>query len=236
MDSQLLANAKRDIPLYFNDFKSFWDATTNHFQDADLIDCYTNTLIFKNWLIALNHINIRNLDSILIETHEDINSSFFLAYFGQYRSANMHLRSVIELALQLVYFYQHEVEFSQWKNAEYRIKHEELTNYLKKHPTLHNTTAINLIDDITKSWKTFSKYIHAEAPSYFQTSLQSSATKQISSADFGIWKSHFLKTGYRINKLLLLFFRDKINLFPTQSKEILLKNMKPNDLIELGFS
>lgn len=235
MDAQLLANAKRDIPLYFADFKSFWDSTTAHYSDQDLLKCYTNTLIFKNWQLSLNHIGVRNFDTILVEIHEDINSSFFLAYFGQYRSAHMHLRSVIELSLQLLYFYQHEVELSRWRNAEFRIKHDELTNYLKKHPNLSNTKTITLIDEITQSWKLYSKYIHAEAPNYFQTNLQSAQTNQISLADFGIWKSHFLKTGYQINKIFLVFFKDKINIFPSNSKNILLKNMNPLDLQEIGF-
>jgi hypothetical protein len=236
MNSQLLVNAKRDIPLYFKDFKSFWDATTLHYTDSDLINCYKTSLIFKNWLISLNHVKIKNLDSILKEVHEDINASFFHSYFGHYRSAHMHLRSVIELSLQLLYFFQHEIEFSQWKVAEFRIKHEELTSYLKKHPNLRSTSAITLIDEITKNWKLFSKYIHAEAPVFFQTSLQSSHTKQISRADFGRWKSNYLKTGYQVNKLFLLFFNDKINSFPTQTKELLLSNMRIKDVTELGFA
>lgn len=230
-----MANAKRDIPLYFKDFKDFWDASVHYFSDDDLLLCYSNTLIFKNWKIALNHLGIQNLNSILNEIHEDINASFFYAFFGQYRSAHMHLRSVIELSLQLLYFYQHEVEFSLWKKAEFRIKHEDLSSYLKKHPNLIETSAVNLIDTIAYKWKLFSKYIHAETLSFFQTALQSSQTKTISAADFGKWKSSFLGTGYYVNKLFLLFFRDKLNAFPTQAREILLRNIKDEDMGELGF-
>lgn len=236
MDTLILSNAKHDIPLYLQEFNSFWLATVRHYIDNDLLNCYANTLIFKNWQISLNHINIQKLDSILIEIHEDINSSFYLAMFGQYRSSHMHLRSVIELSLQLLYFLQHEVEFSQWLNADFRIKHEELTNYLKKHPNLVGSSAIASIDIITRSWKLFSKYIHAEAPSYFQTTLQSSQTKEISIRDFNIWKSNFLKTGYLLNKIFLIFFRSQINLFPTQSRDILTRNLTSDDLRELGFA
>lgn len=235
MDSRILAEAKKDLPLYFNDFKKFWDSTTSHFNDKDLTDCYGATLIFRNWLIGLNHISIKNLSGILDELHEDMNASFFHAYFGNYRSAHMHLRSVIELSLQLVYFHQHEVEYELWKVAEFRIKHDELTNYLKKHPNLNTERTKSLIDDITKDWKLFSKHIHAEAPKFFQTNLQSKRTKKISKADFGIWKSNFLKTGYQVNKLLLLFFKEKLNSFPTQNRELLLRNIKPADLTLLNI-
>ena len=230
MNARILAEAKKDLPLYFNDFKNFWDATSANFKDKDLTDCYATTLFFKNWLISLNHIKVKNLDEILKELHEDINASFFHAHFGHYRSAHMHLRSVIELSLQLIYFYQHEVEYEQWRLAEFRIKHEDLTNYLKKHPKLNSRNSKNLIDSITTNWKLFSKHIHAEAPKFFQTNLQSSLTKKISKADFGIWKSNFLKTGYQANKLLLLFFKDKLNSFPTGNRDLLLRNMQKDDL------
>lgn len=235
MDSQLLTIAKKDIPLYFRDFKVFWDSTTSEYTDKELTNCYATSIIFKNWLICLNHIGIKNLDGIIKEIHEDINASFFHSYFGHYRSAHMHLRSVIELSLQLLYFYQHEVEYQQWREANFRIKHEELTNYLKKHPRLKTKSTKNLIEGITKNWSNFSKYIHAEAPIYFQTNLESAKTKQISKADFGIWKSNYLKTGYQINKLFLLFFKADINTFPNINRELLLRNMNNKDLNELGI-
>ncbi len=235
MDARILKEAKKDIPLYFIDFKSFWDLTSQKFNDKELTDCYATTLIFKNWLLSLNHLKINSLDGILKEIHEDINASFFHAYFGHYRSAHMHLRSVIELSLQLIYFYQHEVEYEQWRLAEFRIKHEELTNYLKKHPNLNSNNSINLINSITSNWKIFSKHIHAEAPKYFQTNLESANTKKISKKDFGIWESNFLKTGYQINKLYLLFFKSKLNSFPSINRELLLRNMTKPDLNLLGI-
>lgn len=235
MDTRLLAEAKKDIPLYFKDFQNFWDSTTKHFTDEDLTDCYANTLIFKNWTISLNHIDVKSLDCLLKEIHEDINASFFHAYFGHYRSAHMHLRSVIELSLQLIYFHQHEVEYEQWQNAEFRIKHEDLMNYLKKHPALNSKTGKNLIENINTNWKHFSKHIHAEAPNYFQTNSPSTRSKTISTKDFGIWKSNFLKTGYTINKLLLLFFKKQLYSFPTANRKVLFRNMNKKDLLELGI-
>jgi len=235
MEARILAEAKKDIPLYFKDYQAFWNLTSKHFKDKDLTECYSATLIFKNWLISLNHIKVKNLDNVLSELHEDINTSFFHSYFGNYRSSHMHLRSVIELSLQLIYFYQHEVEYEQWRNAEFRIKHEELTSYLKKHPKLSSNNSRNLIDSITGNWKLFSKYIHAESPSFFQTSLLSSKTKKISQADFGIWRTNFLKTAYQVNKLLLLFFSDKLNSFPTANRDLLLRNMQKTDLHLLGI-
>ncbi|MBD8387664.1 hypothetical protein [Dysgonomonas sp. BGC7] len=234
-DSLILSNAKKDIPIYLQDFNNFWKETTTYYTDEVLTECYATSLIYKNWLIVLNHIGIKTVDAFCNELHEDINTSFYHSYFGQYRSAHMHLRSVIELSLQLFYFYQHEVEYDQWKSGEYRIKHDVLTDYLKKHPAFKDTTAVDTIDLITRKWKLFSKYIHAEAPDFFQTNLESSKKRTISKKDLGVWKSNYLKTGYLTNKLFLLFFKNNLNLFPTQNRDILLRNQTDKDLIELGL-
>lgn len=236
MEDKILASAKKDIPLYFNDFKNFWESTTQSISDQDLIDCYSATLMFKNWSLALNHINVTHLNDILLELHEDINSSFFHAYFGHYRSSHMHMRSLIELSLQILYFYQHEVEYSQWKNAEFRIKHDELTKYLNKHPYLKSQETENLILNITRSWTLFSKYIHAEAPVYFQSLQTSSITKSLDRRDFNVWKADFLKISRLLNKLLLRFFSDKLTYFPTTVRDFLLKDIKEIDLDYIGVS
>lgn len=225
MDSQILLNAKKDIPEYFNDFKKFWDDTTSFYSDEDLTNCYSSTLLFKNLKISLNHIGLNQNNEILIELHEDINASFFHAHFGNYRSSYMHLRSVIELSLQLIYFLQHEVEYNQWKEADFVIKHDVLTKYLKKHPLLKNQKCENTINEITGHWIKFSKHIHAEAPVFFQTQRESSITKEISQEDFGKWKSNHLKTANLLNKLFVYYFRDRLNSFPTQNRDLLLRSL-----------
>lgn len=78
MDSLLLANAKKDIPLYLADFNNFWDATAKHITDSDLVLCYTNTLLFKNWKRSLNHNSIDKLDSLLLNFMKILTHHFFL--------------------------------------------------------------------------------------------------------------------------------------------------------------
>ena len=119
METQVLKNAKKDIPLYLAEFNKYWSLTSAEYSDDDLAKCYATTLIAKNWKISLNSRGINHMNEILDEVHEDVNASFFHSYFGHYRSAHMHLRSVIELSLQLLYFYQHEVEYHHWRNAEF---------------------------------------------------------------------------------------------------------------------
>ena len=79
--------------------------------------------------------------------------------------------------------------------------------YLKKHPALNSKTGKNLIENINTNWKHFSKYIHADAPSYFQTNLLSTKTKTISTKDFGIWKSIFLRPDIPLTIITALLQR-----------------------------
>lgn len=233
MDARILSEAQKDIPLYFNDFKAYWDSVVNNINDSDLTDCYSSTLIYKNWKHCLNHIGITSMDVFLSELHEDINTSFFQSYFGLYRTAHMHLRSIIELAMQMAYFYQHEIEYIQWKDGEFVIKHDTLNSYLKKHPNFNGQAGF--IDQLTREWKHFSKHIHAETPSFFQSNKTAYATKTFSIGDFGVWKSNFLKTAYLTNKLFLILYKDKINYFPSTEKGILLRNILPDDYTLLGL-
>lgn len=223
MDGRILAEAKKDIPLYFDDFKAYWDSVVLNINDAELTECYHATLIYKNWKQSLNHVGISAMDVFLSELHEDINTSFCQSYFGLYRTAHMHLRSIIELSMQMVYFYQHEVEYSQWKEGDFVIKHDMLNNYLKKHPNFIGQSAF--IDQLTSEWKKFSKHIHAETPSYFQSNKEAHLRKAFSEADFGIWKSNFIKTTDLTNRLFLILFKEFVDRFPFAEKRILLKNI-----------
>lgn len=234
METRILVEARKDIPLYFHDFGDYWNSVTTNISDAQLIDCYHATLIFKTWRLCLNHLGNTSMDILLKELHEDVNTSFFQSLFGFYRTAHMHLRSLIELSMQTVYFYQHEIEYSQWRDGNFVIKHDMLSAYLKKHPNFTNSQ--NLIDTLTAHWKRFSKHIHAEAPSFFQSEKEAHTTKTFSIKDFNTWKSNYITTVNLTNKLFLLLFKDKIRLFPETEKKVLLRNLQPDDYTELGIA
>ncbi|MBM4845208.1 hypothetical protein HYO58_16855 [Vibrio parahaemolyticus] len=222
---RICGNAYSDYELYHKDFVDFSNATLEHLKGIDVFDMYWCTLIFKSWKDGVNHIGTLELDEIFNELHQDVNSSYYLASMGLYRTANMHLRSMIELSLQLVYFYEHPVEFKKWRNGGFVIKHDKLKEYIKEYPSFENQPLkgeVNtLMEQISKEWKNYSKHIHAESLSYFQTQKQSGSANAFTEADFGMWKSNFVKIVIKINKLFKLFFSDPYKLFPSQNKELL---------------
>lgn len=229
MKAKILEKAKHDLPLYFDDFTGFWDQSIDSIDDEDLYEAYRATLIFKNWKYNFHSIDLKSFDQILDEIYEDINSSFFLAVLGLYRSAHMHMRSSIELSLQLVYFIHHPIEFEKWKNGDFVIKHSDLCQYVVDHPVFE-TDMQPLVTNITKNWKHFSKHIHGESPIFFQSEKDARKTNSFTEKDFGIWKSNFFRNIYRINKLLCLFFKNELNRFPENPRNLVLELLKEEDL------
>jgi len=236
MKTRILTLAKEDIPLYFDDFKGFWDASLNQTSDDDLVEIYKRTLVFKNWKTCLHSLDVQDLDSIADELFEDINSTMYLALLGQYRSAFMHMRSSIELSLQLLYFLHHPIEYSHWLNGNFVIKFNVLTEYFEKHPNLNDSPQLEgLLREIFKRWKLYSKHIHAESPKFFQCEKDARKTNSFARGDFEVWKNNYTKNVDLINKLYLLFFRNDLNRFPKASRDILTSLLKDEekDIINL---
>lgn len=228
MKTKIVQKAKEDLPLYFNDFKVFWDSSLAAINDEDLYKTYRATLVFKNWKLSINTLGLNEFDLILNELFEDINASFFLAIYGQYRSAHMHMRSSIELSLQLLYFIHHPIEYQQWKEGEFVVKFDKLQDYLNKHPYF-KIDITSLLQNIFQNWKHFSKHIHGESPIFFQCEKDIRKTNSFSKKDFGVWKSNFEKNVYYLNKLFLLFFKADLNRIPETSRNILTDLLKENE-------
>lgn len=230
MRTAILEKAKADIPLYFNDFKEFWDESIANINDNDLHEIYRATVVPKNYKIAFHNLGLTEYDLLIDEIFEDINSSFFLSLIGLYRSAHMHLRSSIELTLQLIYFIHHPIEFKQWKNGEFVLKHDKIMEYINKHPNFESDIS-PLLTRITQNWKKFSKHIHGESPIFFQCELDSRKTNSFKIRDFNIWKSNYTKNIYSLNKLLLLFFKADLSRFPTKSFDLLTELLTEEDKV-----
>lgn len=228
MREKIIANAKEDLPLYFQDFTTFWDTTLGKISEDELYTTYRATIVFKNWKLSLNHLGINNLDLIFDELFEDINASYFLALLGLYRSAHMHMRSSIELSLQLLYFLHHPIEYKLWKEGKFVIKFDKLQEYFTNHPDFE-TDITPLIQNIFKNWKTFSKHIHGESPLFFQCEKDVRKTNTFSRKDFGTWKTNFEKNAYYLNKLFLLFFKKDFNRIPEASRNILTSLLKEDE-------
>lgn len=229
MKQKILEEAREDIPLYFEDFKKFWDLSISKITEDDLYQAYRATLVFKNWKQNLNAIDLIGFDEILNELYEDINSAFYLAIFGLYRSSYMHMRSSIELSLQLIYFIHHPIEFKKWTKGDFVIKHADLSQYIIEHPAFEGFDASGLMVMITKNWKHFSKHIHGESPSFFQSEKDARKTNSFSEKDFNIWHGNFIRNICRVNKALIFFFKNDFNRFPTNSRNLVFELLNEDD-------
>ncbi|MGE6648475.1 hypothetical protein ACQKE0_04280 [Shewanella colwelliana] len=225
-------NAEEDYLKYSLYFKSFSDETFENYKASGFYDCYVRTLFFKNWKSGFNSIGFNCLDEIYEELHQDVNSSYYLSSIGLYRTSNMHIRSMIELALQGIYFYEHPVELQKWRLGKFIIKHDKLKDYLKEHPRFIekavNSEVSLLVEQISKEWKSYSKHIHAESLDYFQTQKKSEVNKEFVKSEFSKWKTNYLKTLDKINKLYILFYKDEFRRFPSNNKSLLKLELSDN--------
>lgn len=220
MKNKILQNATKDIPLYLNDFTKFWDNSVENIDDDNLFEVYRGSLIVKNWKSIFHSLQLTDYDSILNEMHEDVNASLFLALLGMYRSAHMHMRSSIELTMQLLFFIHHPIEFKQWKEGNFIIKHDKLVEYLKNHPNFDGK-ADNVLSNMTRNWKHFSKYIHGESPVFFHCTTEHRETQTFSTKEFNIWKSNYSKNIYFLNSILYLFFSLEESRFPEPNRNLI---------------
>lgn len=218
-------NAEEDYVKYQEYFKNFSDETFENYKSTCFFDCYVRTLFFKNWKIGFNTLEFNSLDELYEELHQDVNSSYYLSTIGLYRTSNMHLRSMIELALQGIYFYEHPVELEKWRLGKFVIKHDKLKDYIKDHPrfidkTLNQEVSL-LLEQISKEWKSYSKHIHAESLDYFQTQKESEINKEFVNSEFGKWKTNYLKIIDKVNKLYILFYNQEFKRFPSNNKALI---------------
>ncbi|MAT56648.1 MAG: hypothetical protein CMF23_01595 [Ignavibacteriae bacterium] len=236
MKNRLIQQSERDTPLYKADFNSYWETTYSQLTKNSKFNTYSNSILFKNWKLAINSLGTKKFDTLFGELHEDTNASLYLAMFGLYRTAYMHLRSLIELSIQLIFFYQHEVEYEQWEEGNYIMKFEQLSSYLQKHPKLKGKVIDNILSELYKNWKTYSKHIHAEKPLFFQCTKDSKLTNTFCKADFNRWEKQYNGTIKLLNKIYILFFSDYLNRFPNVNREIILTNLTKKDQTDLGLS
>jgi hypothetical protein len=217
--------AQEDYLKYRDYFKNFSNSSYAHYQSVGFYECYLKTLYFKNWKAGLNSIGCTVLDHLYDELHHDVNSSYFLSSIGLYRSSNMHLRSMVELSFQVIYFFEHPVELEKWRQGNFIIKHDKLKDYIKEHPRFTdrdvNKKVSTLVEQISKEWKVYSKHIHAESLGYFQTQKESEINKEFSIPEFRKWKTKYLYVIEKVNNLHILFFGEELKRFPSTNKRLI---------------
>lgn len=161
------------------------------------------------WIIGLH------TSGLFYRANECVKGSILLAYGGYYNSALLLLRSVIELGCYIIYFKDHKVEYSWWKEKKdigYKSFNELIENYLFRLDSFDKFTITkndgkkeNILKNAIKTTYTdISLVIHGRWKSDKNTLLLDYDEEQ-----FQHWYHDFLKTIDIFNILILVGYWDK---------------------------
>lgn len=146
------------------------------------------------------------------EAQNDALMSHSLARQGAWRVALMSLRSCVENILFGLYYCDHLVELEQWENGEHKLGFSEVTSYLNRHPMFKTFSEQQTgIEGIKTEYATLSKAVHGSSRLFRMTKAGDIEGLNIhSEPDLGAWLTRERNTLCYLNKILIVFFRNKI--------------------------
>jgi hypothetical protein len=210
--------------------KKNWENTLNkHKDELESLLKKINTL--NKWSNKLqgNKSSVQLIPEIFIDGY----TSLHFACFGLYKYAHICLRSEIETALRLVFFFQHPIEYEWWCNGNrwfLETLHQtdvwgrgyvyfEQLNNIKKFNSLCDKDK-QLLSEITKIHKELSKSIHSGA-GYLQ-SRSDRISPEYSLEKYNIWIQTIFRVQTYINTLFILGFSEEFKeMGKSDRKEIL---------------
>lgn len=167
--------------------------------------------IFDIWRTILERKYGDVARDLIKETFMDSYMSIHFACMALYKQAHVSLRTELETALRLVYFYSHPVEFKWWREDKdyFKGKHVWGDNYnyfmhLDEIQAFNSRIRGQLFADIEKTYKTLSKYVHGSFPA-FQTTIQGVAPVY-KVGEFNKWVSRFKDVQKYVNTVFALGF------------------------------
>jgi len=178
------------------------------------------------WIIGLD------IFDLFFRANECVKGSILLAYGGYYNSALVLLRSVIELGCYIIYFKDHPVEYSWWKEKKdigYSFN-ELIENYLfrldffdKFTITKRDGKKENILKNAIKTtYSDISLVIHGRWKSDKNILLLDYDEEQ-----FQHWYYDFLKTMDIFNILILVGYWDK---FEKEGREGIISSISDESL------
>lgn len=192
--------------------KNWEDTLKANYQEVEKLLVMVS--IFDTWRTSLERSHGDVARDLIKETFMDAYMSIHFACMSLYKQAHVSLRTEFETALRLIYFSSHPVEFKWWKDDKdyFQGRHVWGENYeyfmhLDNIHSFNSKGKILLFNEIRKTYKILSKYVHGSFPS-FQTTIQGVAPGY-KVGEFKKWVSRFKDVQKYVNTVLALGFADE---------------------------
>lgn len=181
------------------------------------------TQVLVEWKVLLRKICPDLSKELIPEIFMDAYISIAFACMGMYKPANVSLRRELEIALRLVYFSTHQVEFRWWYKkekakgeAEYLRKNNPLSEgyaYFRQLEEIRNFQdkckdeghKIILFDEINKLYGKLSQFVHSAVSSFQTTSYR--VSPKYDKEKFKNWVKNFEETQRYVNTIMILGFK-----------------------------
>lgn len=205
-----------------NNFESFFTSTPNdvigvteqlNVNKNQFKASYRRLVSLQAWRSELFEQTIDpKAEEFFKEAQNDALMSHSLARQGAWRVSLMSLRSCIENTLFGLYYCDHLVELEQWDNGDHKLGFTEIINYLNRHQNFTGFSEQKTgLDGIKAEYSTLSKAVHGSTRQFRMT--RSGAIEGLnvySESDLGAWLAREKSTLMFLNKILIVFFRKKI--------------------------
>lgn len=198
-----------EIAANFEKFHSQWQ--TQLAANVKLLE--KSPLLFESYrrLTALQALRARIITpkyssgsaSFFLEAQNDALISHVNATTGSWRAALQSLRSVLENALNAVYYRDHEVELMLWENGDFRISPAELRAYVARHPFIsRHEPKLKIMETIEAEYATLSKAVHGSKASFRMTAADTGISLWSSdTAKLGMWSTRHQKVVQAVTML-----------------------------------
>lgn len=190
--------------------------------------------LFKSLNIWSNILQGEDYSLLISEIFMDNYASVHFSLSALYKYADMPLRSALETSLNLIYFYNHPIEFKWWKDGEelYPLEkgqHLGVTGYdyfLRLGNEFSPSGSKQLIDDLRNQYGALSKSTHSSSKHFQTTPIRLAPLVEISR--FKSWTLRIRSCFSLINSFFILGFHDEYQKLSIDDKKsiqsILLKN------------
>ena len=205
----------------FKDFRSFLlkkQMASNDWLNSNLkkLRAFHGTaLSFAIWDHCLRT-KAPNQTYFMKETRSDCINSVFAVFTGSRKAANALLRGIIESILRHIYYVDHPIEFQVLMQDEEYMQFRELLQYARKHPILSKTIREGTcLQDLERTYKTSSKYVHAHSLKFMQLS-KALEEVEFNQRFFDWYVKKLVNVASNLNLLLILIHHEE---FSTMSRD-----------------
>jgi hypothetical protein len=194
---------KAELDIIVNDLSA---------EPEKYLPSYMRVATLNAWRTLLLDNDVKN-ESIqfFLEAQNDALTAHVFANMGAWRSSLKALRSCIENVFFCLYYKDHPVELTLWKQGKHKLGFSELHKYIESHPDFSGKSAnVSGLEIIKAEYSTLSKAVHGSSGLFRMTAGTETTVWTSDKTSLGKWLAREKATLCALNQVLLVMFSAKL--------------------------